>query len=70
MKLKYCLENDHKRGCRAARPLCRWRRRIRGVCNCGAYHFPHRLISGACGNPAANWAALDQPLRHGVRLAT
>jgi len=51
-----CWGNEHQvhhvRGCRPARPLCRWMRRIRDnrkVCRCDAYHFPHRNESGACG---------------------
>jgi hypothetical protein len=46
--------NQHAPGCRPGRPLCRWARRVRPKrrpCNCGAYHFPHRLGGGLCGHP-------------------
>jgi hypothetical protein len=39
----------HTARCRPARPLCRWARRARwGICECTAYHYPHRRASGAC----------------------
>lgn len=57
----------HKVSCRPGRPLCRWRRKTRwGVCLCGNYHFPHRLGSGACGDPGKLWAELDKPRRRVV----
>jgi hypothetical protein len=41
----YC----RKPGCRRARPLCRRTDNPRNVtCNCGSYHYPHRLGSGRC----------------------
>lgn len=46
--------HQHAKGCHPARPLCRWMRRVqpqRQMCDCGAYHFPHRRGSGACGDP-------------------
>jgi len=57
MKRAKCWGPDARRavhapGCRQARPLCRFRRGATSkyhVCNCGAYWFPHRLGSGACG---------------------
>lgn len=42
----------HRKGCRLGRPLCRWRRREKGLCRCEAYHYPHRP-SANCGIPAA-----------------
>lgn len=51
----------HAAGCRPARPLCRFMRRVRDdrrVCGCGAYHFPHRHGSGQCGNPYAPLVSL------------
>lgn len=52
--MKRCWGPDpkqHLRACRKARPRCRWRRALsptRRVCECPAYHFPHRSGSGAC----------------------
>ena len=55
---KQCHGNEHfqkhANGCRPARPLCRWMRRVqpqRRACECGAYHFPHRFGSGRCQHP-------------------
>jgi hypothetical protein len=47
---------QHKKGCRKDRPLCRWARKAYaakkfgapGPCYCSAYHFPHRLGAGDC----------------------
>lgn len=39
---------QHAIKCRPARPACRWRRRERGLCECVAYHYPHRSGSGRC----------------------
>lgn len=44
----------HDKGCRPGRPLCSYRRAQnpkRKACGCGVYHYPHRIGSGACGNP-------------------
>jgi hypothetical protein len=54
-KLSKCCwgPKNHIKGCRISRPLCRWMRAKTDkykVCHCGAYHFPHRKGSGACGN--------------------
>jgi hypothetical protein len=49
--VKRCWQGAHLPGCRAARPLCRWRRKVQPkyrVCRCDAYHFPHRSGSLAC----------------------
>jgi hypothetical protein len=69
--VKRCYGNEfhqeHRSDCRPARPLCKWRRVKRdGVCQCGAYAFPHRLRSGACRLGA--WQMLDQPMRQGIAL--
>jgi hypothetical protein len=42
------VNTKHHPNCRPGRPLCRYRRREKGICTCTAYHFPHRLNSGAC----------------------
>lgn len=42
------IDTKHHPNCRPGRPLCRYRRRERGICTCTAYHFPHRRDSGAC----------------------
>lgn len=38
----------HFKECRPGRPLCRWRRRLKGICTCTAYPYPHRDGGGAC----------------------
>jgi hypothetical protein len=53
----------HVHACRPGRPLCRWRRKLRGICSCDAYHFPHRTNGGNCGKPERIWALLDLPRR-------
>jgi hypothetical protein len=45
--------HKHKRKCRVDRPLCRWRRRDRGICHCPAFHFPHR--DGSCTPIIKKW---------------
>lgn len=34
--------------CRISRPLCRKMRRLKGLCGCCGYHYPHRKGSGLC----------------------
>jgi hypothetical protein len=49
----------HHRDCRPGRPLCAAMRAInpkRRACGCDAYHFPHRVGSGVCGNAIKRWA--------------
>lgn len=60
---KYC----RKAGCRASRPLCRVRRKVKPnqrACECAGYHFPHRVGSPQCqsnpGHAEAMWAKLDE----------
>jgi hypothetical protein len=51
-------KNQHIRGCRLGRPLCRWMRNKnpkRRRCDCPAYWFPHRFNSGYCGNQNRMW---------------
>lgn len=66
-------KGQHVKACRLGRPLCRWRRKLSlkyQACTCGAYHFPHRYRSGACGDPSRLWAELEQPLRGGAAVYT
>lgn len=39
---------QHAITCRPGRPHCRWRRKTKGLCDCVAYHHPHRMTSGRC----------------------
>jgi hypothetical protein len=59
LRPRQCNQYEHAKGCRPGRPLCRWMRRVRadkrGVCDCPAYHFPHRRGSGLCGHPERFW---------------
>jgi hypothetical protein len=58
--VRRCHGTTHKANCHPARPLCKARRRASAkyrTCECGAYHFPHRLGSGNCGHPERIWAA-------------
>lgn len=45
--------HKHKAGCRPGRPLCRWRRRAKGLCSCPAFHYPHR--DGSCAPVITKW---------------
>jgi hypothetical protein len=57
--------SKHQKGCRPARPLCRWMRRVKGIqnpCMCDAYHHTHRKGSGRCGNAEAQEAFAHGPL--------
>ena len=69
MKPRVChgrRPEQHARGCRRGRPLCRWRRAEnpkRRACGFDAYHFPHRIESGRCGNLEAMWAFVSGSVR-------
>jgi hypothetical protein len=62
---------SHGSYCRPGRPACRWQRRIKGICTCTAYHFPHRDKSGACrlGMPAKLLPRLLELEAEAVELA-
>jgi hypothetical protein len=62
--MKQCYDHAHVKDCRPGRPLCRYRRAA--PCWCLAYHYPHRLGSGACGRGC--WDELDAPMRGGRTL--
>lgn len=67
-QLRKLCTRCRKPACRKARPLCRRADNARnGQCNCGNYHFPHRVGSGRCqANPSATarmWAEVDRPIR-------
>jgi hypothetical protein len=54
MTCPWCKRKD----CRPARPRCRYNRALKKgyqLCDCGAYHFPHCLGGGACGNSKKLW---------------
>ncbi len=60
--MKHCGVHKHKDGCRKGRPLCSIRRKARwGLCECGAYPFPHRTGGGLC-NPSNMNAMLYGPV--------
>ena len=47
-----CWGDEHVAGCSLSSPMCR-ARRAPTRCYCPAYHFPHRMGSGLCGNADA-----------------
>lgn len=56
------------RNCRPGRPRCRLMRSKNPkwvLCECGAYHHPHRKGAGWCGNNERIWEWMDTPLRDG-----
>lgn len=72
---KHCwgaAKEQHVRGCRPGRPLCRWRRNAKGLCHCEAYHYAHQHGSGNClrGSKGSEkfYEMLNRPMRGGVAL--
>lgn len=63
--MKRCSAHKHAAGCRPARPLCRWQRKVQeakyGPCSCPAYHFPHRR--GSCSAALEKTAADSERYR-------
>ena len=58
-----CKPPKHLPRCSPRRPRCNWNRRKGGKqkkCECGVYHFPHRMGSGLCGYPEKVWEELDK----------
>jgi hypothetical protein len=65
-KRESCIRDKHVNGCCLSHPKCRWMRKLNPkhkVCNCPAYHFPHRINSGLCGHPERMWEVVTREIR-------
>jgi hypothetical protein len=58
----------HVRDCRLGRPLCRWRRREKGLCYCDALHYPHRMGSDGCRIGVPHAVLVSPSYRDGIKV--